>query len=592
MGSLRYVLPLFCLCFATVLCAQPGQLNASLDGDGKVVTDFSPRDLFQAVAFQPDGKIVAAGHSIAAVGYSTQQQFAAVRYLADGSVDTSFGSNGIATLAIGNGSGTATSVMILPNGRILLAGSAGGDFAVARLMPDGAVDTSFGLAGKSTIRVNGAEGTPGKALLLQDGRVVLSGTVASADGGDMVLIRFLPNGALDPEFGQGGVATVDFGGAGDSGYAVAAAADGALFVAGASMADPVTWKDFAVAKVLPSGTPDPAFGVNGRVVFDLGNWMDEAKAVAVDPKGRILLAGNSLGDVVAARLLADGSIDATFGQGGIGRAAFSGNEEAFDLCLLPDGKLLVAGSLDTNLAATLQRFTENGWADKDFAGDGLAEVTFSVLPGAQFQLAAFWGVAVQPDGKHALAAGYSMDGPLLDFALARFELENIDLTPDALVSATISGAVPGSVQESDLFVVSGLGTGVSVPLRVSAGEYSLNGEAWTAAPGWATNGDTIRIRHACSGLMGATTTTLLHLGGVRPANNQTLILGDFVEIAFTSETAAAPADLPGDSPTAAGGGGSAGCTAGSRTLPVGLLLLLGLPAWMLRRRRMRAPANR
>jgi uncharacterized delta-60 repeat protein len=220
------------------------------------------------VAIQPDGTIVVAG--------STGADFALARYLPDGSPDSSFSDDGKVTTDLG-GSDYGQSVAIQSDGTIVVAGGSDGDnFALARYHANGSLDTS--LSGDGTVRT-GLGGQTGRAAAIQaDGSIVVVGAINIVPTveyefphDDLALTRYTADGALDASFGAGGRQTTDFGfgyAANDIGTAVAIQADGKIVVAGwSSLVDWVFFsgRDFAVARYNTNGSPDTSFGVDGRL---------------------------------------------------------------------------------------------------------------------------------------------------------------------------------------------------------------------------------------------------------------------------------------------------------------------------------------
>ena len=158
-----------------------------------------------AVLVQPDGRIVVIGSTSSAL---TQSDFTAVRLTSAGTLDTSFGTGGHATVDFG-GDDRVEAAALQSDGRIVLAGSTtagmgGHDFAAARLNPDGSVDTSFGTGGQVAVDFGGDDGASA-ALLQPGGKVILAGdTSEGIGGGDIALARLNANGSIDSSFGTGG----------------------------------------------------------------------------------------------------------------------------------------------------------------------------------------------------------------------------------------------------------------------------------------------------------------------------------------------------------------------------------------------------
>ncbi|MES1265145.1 MAG: delta-60 repeat domain-containing protein, partial [Variovorax sp.] len=203
-----------------------GALDTSFGSAGKAVTAVGPTDDYaQAMAVQPDGKIVVAGWGNGALGYA----FEIVRYQRDGALDASFGSAGKVVTAVGNGAAVANAVALQADGKILVAGSVdetpkGKSFALVRYNADGSVDGSFGRAGK-VITSFGSQSDEAFAIVVQpDGKIVLGGHTRSATRGiDFALARYNADGSADASFGVNGqvVTPIRGGDDRDSIYALA-----------------------------------------------------------------------------------------------------------------------------------------------------------------------------------------------------------------------------------------------------------------------------------------------------------------------------------------------------------------------------------
>ena len=291
----------------------PGSLDTTFGTDGKVTTNFSADDSGNAVALQPDGKIVVAGY--------TNTNFAVARYNADGTLDTTFDSDGKVTTAIGSGTDKGYALGLQPDGKIVVAGESHNgtdkDFALARYNANGTLDNTFGTVDSGQTRLGYATTTIGSAddvaygLALQpDGKIVLAGQSNNGSNLDFALARYNANGTLDTSFGTGGKVTTAFGNGIDSISAVALQPDGKIVVAG------YTNTDFALARYNANGSLDTSFSNDGKVTTDLGTAFDAVYAVALQPDGKIVAAGEILTAFGLARYNADGSLDTTFGEDG------------------------------------------------------------------------------------------------------------------------------------------------------------------------------------------------------------------------------------------------------------------------------------
>lgn len=321
-----------------------GMLDPAFSYDGRVTIDFQQStDFCWAVALQPDGRIIVAGAGRKAGG--GDYDFAIARLNADGTLDTGFGAGtGKVMVAFDQGSGNydvAAAVAVQPDGRIVVAGYAkgttvgNGDMAVVRLLPDGTRDTSFNLSGRKLVgfepNANFESEESVQALAIDpQGRIVLAGNVYAPDLGiynDFAVARLLPDGQLDPDFDADGRVTLAFdivtGGTDRLQRMILDHAARIVLVGCTDAGIPGHANfDMAIARLLPDGSPDSAFGIGGRsiVPFDLvPGGPDEAYSVAEQANGKLLLAGSAYGtdfDGAIARINPDGTLDAQFGNQG------------------------------------------------------------------------------------------------------------------------------------------------------------------------------------------------------------------------------------------------------------------------------------
>jgi uncharacterized delta-60 repeat protein len=349
-----------------VALASAGGLDPSFGSGGIAFTAFGETygfDAVGAIAIQRDGRIVAAGGG-------GPNSFALARYK-DGVLDPGFGHDG-KVLTDFDGFGTAGAVAIRPNGKIIAAGSGYGgpagaqkvDFAVAQYNEDGSLDRRFGHNGKVLTDIGGGTGDWLTALvILPNAKIVVGGySTGGYAAATNELVRYNGDGSLDPSFGNGGIAFIDF-----SVEDLAIQPNGDLVAAG--YRDGPDRPEFAVARYTPTGHPDPAFGSAGTVVTDFGAT-DIATSVVLEPNGRIIAAGYSDTntdmqdiaqdyDFALAGYTQDGHLDTTFGHDGLVLTDNASiNDYGYDAALAPDGRLVVAGTDGINFAVT--RYETNG----------------------------------------------------------------------------------------------------------------------------------------------------------------------------------------------------------------------------------------
>ncbi|MGH2724888.1 MAG: delta-60 repeat domain-containing protein [Actinomycetota bacterium] len=343
---------------------------------------------------------------------------------AGGDLDPAFGGNGKVTTNFPGGGDGASGVAIQEDGKIVAAGGAGGRFAVARYRKDGSLDPSFSGNGKVTTSFPGIREGAAAVAIQEDGKIVAAGGMATGTGGRFALARYNTNGTLDPTFGGDGKVTANFTAGGDFAAGVAIQANGKIVAAGSA-----NWNArFAVARYRKDGALDPAFSGNGKVTTNFTPGEDGAFSVAVQADGQIVAAG-FIGEgsdeprFALARYLPDGSLDPAFG--GDGRVSTNFVDDALDVArgvaVQADGRIVAAGSAGEdsgNSRFGLARYEVDGALDPSFGGDG--RVTTNFIAGVDnFDLAE--AVAIQANG-NIVAAG--RDGsPVGRFALARYLAE-------------------------------------------------------------------------------------------------------------------------------------------------------------------------
>lgn len=381
------------LCILHTICtlhAQPGDLDIQFDNDGVLVSQGTPgQDVAYSVAAHPDGDIVAVGSflygyeyfgvvkyspvgeerwrkiyglgpqsrcladqvliqstgKILAVGYmnpgqSSMYRFAAVRYLADGTIDPSFDGDGILLFNLpDSNSDLCLAAALQPDDYLLMAGSSQPTgatrqrFAIARFTPQGVPDSTFGASGVITTVFPNQNAAIKHITVQADGRILAAGVV----GSQLVIARYLPNGLPDGSFGFGGQIKPGISlGTADQ-QTILYQPDGRIIWTGGTASN-----DIEIIRFLPDGNLDLGFG---HVMF-ANNGIDKANGAVLQPDGKILVTGYSDGSGKnAIRLLRfgpSGQLDTTFHNGTVETNVSGINDIAHDIALQPDGKILVA----------------------------------------------------------------------------------------------------------------------------------------------------------------------------------------------------------------------------------------------------------
>lgn len=414
--------------------AAPGQLDPQFGLGGKTRAAISgTQDSPYALAVAPDGKIYLAG----AANTGSNFDFAVAAFSSAGTIDTSFGQGGKVTQAIGPGNEFVTAAAVQPNGRILVAGYGTGnggdlDFALARYLPDGTLDPNFGNGGTALVPVGSGDDRAFALRLLPDGRFLVAGSSRQTDSTDpnnvvvtffFTVVRFLPNGTLDPDFGNGGktltpVSTVSADGARAS--AVGVQSTGHIVLAG--YANTGGRYRFALTRYNSLGGLDSSFGTNGVLTMTPGQLTDAAFAMSIQNDDKLVVGGYSdttdQGRAFAAvRLLPDGNPDTSFGTGGtalIYNPNSSGISNSINgLLVHPDGTIFAVGQTFDGSRETpaLMHFSSTGIPDLQFGPRGISLA--ANLDGVAY------AVGVQTDGRVVFSAESRDASGNRDFTVGR-----------------------------------------------------------------------------------------------------------------------------------------------------------------------------
>jgi uncharacterized delta-60 repeat protein len=525
----------------------------------------------KSVAVAPDGRVLAL-LQLQTPPLSTVTGYAVERFGPDGSPDSTFGTNGIATIPgpLGtpdqaSGFGQPTTVVALPDGRVLVGGSVhipgkpNSDFAVVRFTATGTVDPTFGTGGTAVTAFNYplTGNTVGVTVSVgPDGRLIVAGDLNHTTTLDTVPIitsvigvgRFTADGQPDPTFGTGGTTTVPFPvGRFTNTTATSAAvlSDGRVVLGGSAavtgQVQPVgppgnvawvTQSDPVVVQLTAGGQLDPTFGTGGRVLVPLPGSGDTSpfgtRGLQVLPDGRVLLAADvftasapvSYG--AAARLTTAGQLDPTFGTGG--------------LAVTAQGHELMGAAIDSLGRAVFSgdeafRLTAYGTVDTRFGAGG--KVVLSSLPG------------LSTSGMFAPALAVQSDGNVL---LGGWQQKNSQV--GLMVRLLGNGPPAGFVQAGPgTIAAGGAADGTVQVLTPTNGQYAAAGTV-TAFPGLAGN-----VRSAIADVTGDGTPDYVVGAGPGGAPAVTVfdgktgnVVADFAafETSFRGGVFVSAADLDGD----------------------------------------------
>lgn len=409
--------------------AAPGDPDLAFGDRGASRHDLPGRlESVDGIVEQPDGKLLVSG----GIDYlAPEGSFLVIRYLPDGALDPGFGSIGWVRTDFPGGSDFAYKVLVQPDGKIVAAGVvAPGDMALTRYQTDGALDSTFGVGGRAVHDFDGEFNNVRAMALQPDDKIVAAGTLD--------LARFLPNGDLDSTFGSGGQLFLGF-----EALALVVQPDGAIVVAGGADGYVV------LARYDETGALDPGFGLGGLVLTTV-TGTDRARTLAIHPDGKLVVGTSSnSGPGYLARYATDGTLDASFGAGGIASFAALGDDAAISFVVVTDAGLASVGQNDRAIDFFMTRHTIDGMIDGSFGARGVVRGFPGFNEQGEFEL------TVQADGK--LVTTFSIDPPGGGFTsepvVARFHggsVASCNATPLAgCVQPTVPGKSTLSIKDVD-----------------------------------------------------------------------------------------------------------------------------------------------
>ncbi len=390
---------------------RAGDLDVTFGGgDGLVSTSFSSfSDSGKDILRLPDGGFIV-------VGETQSNSMLVARYTSAGELDPAFGAGkGYTRIWITNGSVRAFSVALDPNGKIVVAGDAHYSdrwhFAVARLNPDGSRDTSFHYDGLATAAIGESDAQAYGVAVQDDGKIVAVGWAMWGGDRDYAIARFTASGSLDTAFTGDGFTTRELGNSYEEAYAVQVQSDGKILIVGRTGSGSST--NVGLVRLTTSGYSDSGFGTYGTVRTDVRGNEDIGSDVLVQADGKIVVGGSSksgsVTDFMLLRYTSSGALDSSFGSAGKAFAAFDASAYAYGVAQAADGSLVLGGR--TGSLGALARFTAAGSLDASFGTSG----TTTFAHGASTFV-----YAVVTDGAgNIITGGSAKPGALFQPALAR-----------------------------------------------------------------------------------------------------------------------------------------------------------------------------
>lgn len=421
---------LITICVSATMASTPGQLDTTFGTSGTVITSVNTGSTLvtgdetaRAVVIQADGKIIVAGST----NNGSNRDMALLRYNANGTLDTSFGVTGYVTTAIGPGDDYASAVALQTDGRIVVAGSAFNgsnyDFALVRYLPNGTLDTSFNSTGKVTTAFDTSNDAPSDLAIQPDGKIIAAGNMTSQFAGrEFAMARYNTDGTMDTSFGVTGKVITRITDSNDYIRAIALQTDGKIITAGHARVG--SNDDVALSRHQMDGSLDTSFDLDGILTIPSANSC-RAEGVAIQSDGNIVVAGweatgANLSLFLLHRILyANGALDFSFdGDGRVAIQLLTGENQAKSVAVQHDGKIIAGGYAVNNSYVDFRqfavaRFNPNGSLDPSFDGDGKATTAIGS------EAATGETITLQNDGKVVVAGGTQV-GSLKDFAIARY----------------------------------------------------------------------------------------------------------------------------------------------------------------------------
>jgi uncharacterized delta-60 repeat protein len=437
-----------CLPFFTPVHAAPGDLDPTFGLGGIAVVDLGGYDHGQDLALQPDGKVVVGGYA-SVPGASS---FGLARLNPDGSLDTSFGNGGQVFATLFGRSASLEDLALQPDGKIVVGGYVdlgtlteyNSDFWLARFNKNGTLDTSFGTGGFVTTDLFSGSAETLSAIAVQpDGRILAAGGVRrTGEDSHFVVARYLPDGRLDPDFGVGGK-TVTPVLADSLIFGIALQPDGKIVGAGWT---PST--EYALVRYDRQGRLDPSFGGDGIVTNQFYTYNGLQSSVVVEPDGKIVAGGIAFpdphdGDFALWRFLPDGSFDSGFGVEGRSFTDFGGFDQISALSRQVDGGIVAVG-----YAQISGQFHTSDFAIARYTSNGQLDTRFG---SGGTVLTDFFGdddyardVASLPDGRFVVT-GWTLRAPEVpsDARVVRYLGINLAVNKPPVIAG--AAASPGSL---------------------------------------------------------------------------------------------------------------------------------------------------
>nr|WP_237440418.1 hypothetical protein [Alcanivorax sp. DP30] len=506
--------------FLAVRLNTDGSLDSGFGSGGKALHSVSSAyNYSSSVAIQADGKIIAAGRRY----NGSNSDMALLRYNANGSLDTSFGSNGLVSHAYGASRDVALGVAVLDSGRIVTVGDSyngsNDEAAIVAFTAAGAVDASFGNNGKVTLSGGGSIDTANQSIELASGGFLQVGQTRDGVDTAAAFARFLADGTADTTFGNDGIATFSLSGQELDANAAVELADGRYLIAGEIRPVAPGYSDALLLMLNPDGSVDTGFGTSGYLQLDISQYNDNLEALIELGDGKLLALGDWQNgqQIQMVRFNADGSLDTSFNGTGEKVVDLSSSYDyVSDVVPAKDGGLLLAGRRGGNVGLVAKL---DGQADLE-SGFGMNGILTFQVDGRNTVLA---GLAELADGS-IVVTGYAYNGSDNDVLIAQLQANGSfesGFADDGVMLVNLSsGNDEGqSIQEvsaSHWLVAANTGSAVTDVALIDIKDGVLNDQFGASG-----------IQTLNVGLTDSVTNIMMHRSGFATIAGHTVTPGDF-----------------------------------------------------------------
>lgn len=416
---MKHTLLLTILLFSTLFTfSQYGQLDSTFGSEGMVTKYFGS-------GFAYSSKVLIQDEEIITIGMATidgLNKFVLSRYLTSGVIDSTFGVDGTTITQIGSGNTFGIGATFQPDGKIIMVGNVDHanytSFGVARYLPDGTPDNTFGDGGSTILDLGNSPDQAYAVDLQSDGKILVGGFTGQWGEMDWAIVRFDTDGTLDNSFGENGKVIFDVFGFNDELRDLRVLSDDRFCVTGFAGEDAVNGSA-TVGQFLADGTPDTSFGTNGFLKIPTEYDYSIAHGMDLTSDEKIVISGNvDIGGsyrFLTSRINSDGTLDESYNSVGFAISDFGDDEGLSAVKVQADGKILAAGQYGVwpDVDFAIVRYNENGTPDNTFGTNGLSFTDF--FNNADYGV----GIALQNDGKVIVGGSASQDG-MYSMALARY----------------------------------------------------------------------------------------------------------------------------------------------------------------------------